>query len=335
MPYRLPDAKNISMADPPFFTVFTPTYNRAHTIHRVFNSLRAQTFRDFEWLIIDDGSTDDTKRLISEWANSADFNVRYVKQVHAGKHVAHNRALVEAKGSLFVILDSDDALVPSALATLARLWNSIPESERHAFCSIGTRCCDQDGNIIGDRFPTEPFDADLREITYRRRIRGEKFIVWVTEIMRRYPFPEIAGTQFIPEGLVCYDIAKSFKGRWSNEAIRIYYVDDRGTGATLTKRRDLTENARGRLCFYIWALNNDLGYFFNSPLPFLKAAVLLPILSWSSNGVSFKGSLMSVHKFRARLLVLLMLPVSTLLFIFEKCKGRARHFWQLKCASSR
>lgn len=323
------------MAESPFFTVFTPTYNRAHTIRRVFDSLRAQTFRDFEWLIIDDGSTDNTESLISEWVNSADFNVRYVKQGHAGKHVAHNRALAEAKGRLFVILDSDDALVPGALGTLARLWNSIPEGERHAFCSIGTRCCDQDSNIIGDKFPTEPFDADLREITYKRRIRGEKFIVWVTEIMRRYPFPEIVGTQFIPEGLVCYDIAKTYKGRWSNEAIRIYYVDDRGTGATLTKRKNLSENALGRLCFYIWALNNDLGYFLNSPLPFLKAAMLLPILSWSSNGVSFKRSLMSVHKFRARLLVLLMLPVSALLFILDRCKDRARHFWRLKRATSK
>lgn len=318
------------MTESPFFTVFTPTYNRAHTICRVFDSLRTQTFRDFEWLIIDDGSTDNTERLISEWANSANFNVRYVKQGHAGKHVAHNRALAEAKGRLFVILDSDDALVPSALETVAYLWNSIPESERQAFCSVGTRCRNQNGNIIGDKFPTDPFDADLREITYRYRIRGEKFIVWVTEIMRRYPFPEIVGTQFIPEGLVCYDIAKTYKGRWSNEAIRIYYVDDRGAGATLTRRRNLRENAPGRLCFYIWALNNDLGYFLNSPLPFLKAAILLPILSWSSNGVSFKGSLMSVHKFRAKLLVLLMLPVSTLLFLLEAGKDRARHFWRLK-----
>ena len=260
------------------------------------------------------------KSLIPPGPIVADFRVRYVKQDHAGKHVAHNRALVEAKGRLFVILDSDDALVPIALETLACLWNSIPESERHAFCSIGTRCRDQDGNIIGDKFPTEPFDADLREIAYRRRIRGEKFIVWVTDIMQRYPFPEIVGTQFIPEGLVCYDIAKTFKGRWSNEAIRIYYVDDRETGATLTKRRDITENAPGRLCFYIWALNNDLEYFFNSPLPFLKAAVLLPILSWSSNGVSFKGSLMSVRTVSGQAARLLDAP----------CFHAAVHFGKLQ-----
>ena len=150
--------------NPPLFTIFTPTYNRAHTIRRVFDSLCAQTLRDFEWLVIDDGSTDNTSELIAIWDEIANFPVRCVKQTHAGKHFAHNRALVEAKGQFFGILDSDDALVPDALEKLARLWDSIPESERHLFCSVGARCCSQNGNIIGDRFPTDPFDADMREL---------------------------------------------------------------------------------------------------------------------------------------------------------------------------
>ncbi|MFY9839270.1 MAG: glycosyltransferase family A protein, partial [Xanthobacteraceae bacterium] len=146
-------------ANPPLFTIFTPTYNRAHTIRRVFDSLCAQTLRDFEWLVIDDGSTDNTSELIALWEKTADFPVRYLKQKHAGKHIAHNRALVEAKGQFFGIVDSDDALVPDALERLARLWNSIPEGERHLFCSVGARCRSQTGKIIGHRFPSDPFDA--------------------------------------------------------------------------------------------------------------------------------------------------------------------------------
>jgi glycosyltransferase involved in cell wall biosynthesis len=86
------------MADPPLFTVFTPTYNRAHTIHRVYDSLCAQTLRDFEWLVIDDGSTDNTAELVAKWAEVAKFPIRYFKQKNLGKHFAHNRALVEATG---------------------------------------------------------------------------------------------------------------------------------------------------------------------------------------------------------------------------------------------
>ena len=76
------------MADSVLFTVFTPTYNRAHTLHRVYDSLCAQTLRDFEWLVIDDGSTDGTADLIANWAKSADFPIRYFKQEHSGRHGA-------------------------------------------------------------------------------------------------------------------------------------------------------------------------------------------------------------------------------------------------------
>src|SRR5215471_10000349 len=80
-------------SSPPLFTVFTASYNRAHTIHRVFNSLSAQTLRDFEWLVVDDGSTDRTAELIGAWTKTADFPIRYFKQEHSGKHVARNLAV--------------------------------------------------------------------------------------------------------------------------------------------------------------------------------------------------------------------------------------------------
>src|SRR5580658_2083591 len=94
------------------FTVFTATYNRAHTIKRVFDSLCAQTLRDFEWLVIDDGSTDNTSELIANWAKIAHFPIRYFRQDHSGKHIAHNLAAREARGQFFLVFDSDDACIP-------------------------------------------------------------------------------------------------------------------------------------------------------------------------------------------------------------------------------
>lgn len=307
--------------NPPLFTIFTPTYNRAHTIRRVFDSLCAQTLRDFEWLVIDDGSTDNTSELIAIWDEIANFPVRCVKQTHAGKHFAHNRALVEAKGQFFGILDSDDALVPDALEKLARLWDSIPESERHLFCSVGARCCSQNGSIIGDRFPTDPFDADMRELAYVYHIDGEKWICWVTEVFRRYPFPEITGIQFIPEGLICYSIAKAYRGRWSNDAVRVYYVNDQETGPTLSKRRQ-SDHALGRWHYYTWLLNNDLEYIFRSPRPFIKAAILVPICAWFS-GKTLNESLRELTSILAKFLVFSTLPVSTLIYLIETCRLRA------------
>ncbi len=114
------------MSGAPLFTVFTPTYNRAHTLHRVFGSLCAQTLRDFEWLVVDDGSTDDTAALIAGWATAADFPIRYFRQDHSGKHIAHNLAVREARGQFFMSLNSDDACVPQALERIAYHWTTIP-----------------------------------------------------------------------------------------------------------------------------------------------------------------------------------------------------------------
>src|SRR5664279_25603 len=109
----------------PFFTVFTPTYNRAHTVGRVFDSLRAQTFRDFEWLAVDDGSTDNTPELIASWAAKSNFPLRNFRQAHTGKHIAHNFAMREARGEFFMVVDSDDALEPRALERLHAVWLEI------------------------------------------------------------------------------------------------------------------------------------------------------------------------------------------------------------------
>jgi len=307
-------------AAPPLFTIFTATYNRAHTLHRVFDSLRAQTLRNFEWLVIDDGSTDRTGALVECWRQTADFPIRYLRQDHAGKHIAHNRALKEAYGRYFFPVDSDDALVADALERLTRLWNSIPEDEREAFSSVGGLCRDQAGKISGDRFPSDPFDANLRELMYIHRNRGEKWIVGRTDIWRRYPFPQVAGTQFIPEGIFLLDIAKTYNTRWVNEVVRIYYRDDAATGPTLSKRVGLGDSAAGRWHYYVWLLNNDLNYFFHSPTPFLKAAVMLPIVTWLSDESSLRRAMASLRDRPAKILVVLALPFSLLLYAIDRVR---------------
>jgi len=305
------------------FTIFTSTYNRAHTLNRVFDSLCAQTLRDFEWLVIDDGSTDNTAELIASWANSADFPIRYLKQDHCGKHIAHNLAAQEARGLFFLTLDSDDACFPNALERMAYHWNTIPAADRGTYAGVEGLCVDQKGKIVGDRFPSSPFDMTLRERCYVYRVGGEKWASTLTNIVRAYPFPEIRGTQFIPEGALWLQIAKKYKNRCVNESFRMYYIDDDLTGATLTKRRGLGDNACGRLHFYTWVLNNDLEYFFRSPMPFLKAAVILPILAHFAKQ-SLGVTLRSLPSIRAKAVVLLALPVSVALCTFDRIRNQLR-----------
>jgi glycosyltransferase involved in cell wall biosynthesis len=310
------------MSNQPLITVFTATYNRAHTINRVYDSLRLQTFRDFEWLVVDDGSMDGTVELVAGWTRSADFSIRYLRQDHAGKHFAHNRMLKEARGRFMVVLDSDDAFVPDALHKLMRAWNSIPEHERHTFYSVGGVCCDQNGRIVGDRIPSEPFDADLREMTYVHRIRGERVILGLTDVLRGYPFPEVPRT-YLPEGMVWLDIAKKFKTRWVNEVVRVYYINDPEAGTTVTQRGSRGHHALGRWYYYIWLLNNDLEYFCHSPMTFVKATAMLPVVGWLS-GRTLKNTLAALKGHRALLLVLLTLPLSVLLYAGERTRNLVR-----------
>jgi glycosyltransferase involved in cell wall biosynthesis len=310
----------------PYFTIFTATYNRAHTLHRVYDTLRTQTCRDFEWLVIDDGSEDNTSELIAGWAEVTDFPVRYFKQKNRGKHIAHNRAVQESCGFLFVTLDSDDALVPDALEKIRQLWNSIPEAQRASFSGLGGLCCDQHGTIVGDQFPRSPMDSDLRELHYLYKVRGEKCGVSRTDILRQYLFPEIEGTQWLPEGVLGLQLAKLYKRRYVNEVFRIYYVDEsHARGVTVSDRANLKRTAPGRLYYNLWVLNNEIENLWRAPVPFLKAAVMLPVVTWVS-GQPFAKVFGSLESVSAKALVLLVLPFAPLVYLAGNVSSVFRRF---------
>src|SRR5260370_21551906 len=145
------------------FTVFTPTYNRASTLPRVYESLKAQTFRDFEWLIVDDGSADNTREVVEKWQGEAAFPVRYIYQRNQGKPAAYNRAVQEARGELFLFIDSDDACFPQALERLKFHWDNIPAERRAKFSAVTVLCEDQHGQLCGEGFPHDGLDSDSGE----------------------------------------------------------------------------------------------------------------------------------------------------------------------------
>ena len=308
----------------PFFTVCTPTYNRAHTLHRAFESLCAQTFRDFEWLVVDDGSTDNTPELIATWMKTANFPIRYFRQPNSGRHIADNRLFLEARGEMIAGVDSDDALMPKTLETIHRLWLEIPESERSQFNGIVGHCCDQHGKLIGNVFPASPFDTNFREFVFSyRSFGGQKWDTGRADIARRYLCPEIVGTNRIPEGLIGLQIARSYKIRCVNEVFRIYYVDDSETGFTFTNRRNFGREAPGRLYYYLWLLNKELEYFRRAPMPFIKAAAMLPVAVLYARQ-SINDVWRQLENWRGKLLVIATLPLSLLLGVYLKMIGQRK-----------
>ena len=108
-------------------TVITPTYNRCKTLHRVYNSLVSQTYKDFEWLVIDDGSTDDTKELIQNYIKENKIDIRYYSQENQGKHMALNKAMQLIDSEYITVIDSDDEFLPNAFEVFLKYWNEIED----------------------------------------------------------------------------------------------------------------------------------------------------------------------------------------------------------------
>ena len=201
----------------PVISVFVPTYNRGKLLKRVYESLKLQTYRDFEWVIVDDGSTDDTAKIVQGWISENAFPIQYIRKPNGGKHTTINPGVQAAKGQYMVILDSDDWLAPNALERLLKCWEEIPDNQRPQFSGLAGLCAYPDGKIIGDRFPQDVFDSDAVELTYNLNIHGDKISIARTDVMREFPFlfQDLRG--LVTESLVWNRIAQHYKQRCVNE----------------------------------------------------------------------------------------------------------------------
>jgi glycosyltransferase involved in cell wall biosynthesis/SAM-dependent methyltransferase len=303
------------------FTVFTPTYNRADTLPRVYESLAAQSFRDFEWLVCDDGSTDGTRALVEGWIREAAFPIRYFRQPNQGKHVAYNNGVRRARGELFLTLDSDDACVPQALERFKRLWESIPEPDREQFSAVTALCVDQHGHLVGDRFPFDPTDSDSLEIRYRFKVRGEKWGFQRTSVLREFPFPVLDGARHVPPSVVWSAIARRYKTRYVNEVLRIYYVAERSD--QLSRAQARVKNARGLALWHGSVLDHDLRWFRVAPLRLAGSAVNYVRYSLHA-GCRPAQALRRLTLWRARALALLTSPIGVGVYLRDRRAGRGQ-----------
>jgi glycosyltransferase involved in cell wall biosynthesis len=203
----------------PLISVLTPTYNRAHLLGRVYESLVVQTFPRFEWIIVDDGSVDHTERLVRSWIDKGAIEIRYRQQAHHGKFAAVNRGVELARGEYATTVDSDDWLVPDALERLLAHWRTIPEAEQQDFSGVVGLCAYEDGQIVGDPFPSDPLDCDPAELTYLYGVVGDKHSLLRTEVLREFPFPFEGASD--PPGLVWNRMALKYRERHVNEVVKI------------------------------------------------------------------------------------------------------------------
>jgi len=218
------------MANAPYqytFTVFTPTFNREHLLSRVYNSLLRQTYRDFEWLIVDDGSVDNTAEVVKIFSAGADFSIRYVWKANGGKHTAVNEGVRQAKGEFFAILDSDDWYVDDALEKMYDTWQSIEKESQTAFCGVCGLCCYPNGSPVGRRFPRDPLDSNAIEVVYVHRMTDDKKGCIRTDVMKEFPFPEDLG-EFVTESVVWNRMARKYSTRFVNRIFAVVEYQEGG-----------------------------------------------------------------------------------------------------------
>ena len=223
-------------------TVVTITYNRAHTIHRVFDSLMKQTYRSFIWLVIDDGSIDNTEDLINDYKKHAWFEIEYVKKKHAGKYEGANLSYKLIRTKYFTNCDSDDAMCPNGLEVLMNLWKEVPSDKYDKIWCVTARCIDsKTGSIVGDLFPKNiNMLSGKKQLKAIKRTRGEKQSCRKLKIVKDFPFPYFEDTTKLVPDMSWIRIDSLYDQYCTNEVASIYYQDSADSlGKSPSKERKL------------------------------------------------------------------------------------------------
>ena len=238
-------------------TVFTPAYNRANLLIKLYDSLCAQTVKSFEWIIVDDASTDNTKSVVESFLKKENgFEISYYCQEHGGKHRAINYALNKAKGSFFFIVDSDDYLVDNAVELVLNWIESIEENKLIAGVAglkispkgklWGLKSNDEIADRVGTFVDASNFERKKYDLL------GDKAEVYRTEVLKKYAMPEFEGEYFVTEA-VCWDAiaGAGYKLRWYYEPIYVCdYLEDGLTKTGANELRGRSNNYQG-YCYYI------------------------------------------------------------------------------------
>lgn len=281
-------------------TVFTPAYNRAHTLPRTYGSLLAQSCKNFVWLIVDDGSSDDTGELVKAWqAADNGFEIRYIYKENGGMHTAHNTAYENIDTELNVCIDSDDCLAEGAVEKILNKWSQVKDK---GYAGIIGLDADLEGNLIGKGFPEGLTETTLTGY-YAAGGSGDKKLVYRTDIIRQYPpYPVFEGEKYVALAYKYRLIDQDYKLAVLPEVLcNVEYQPD-GSSGTMWKQ--YVKNPRG---FAFWRkvcmqypeskkrlvvdcihycsssfLSGDKHFISKSPKKLLTAVCVVPgwLLSW-------------------------------------------------------
>lgn len=297
------------------FTIFTPTYNRANTLDRLYNSIRDQDYKDFEWIIIDDGSADNTSEIVEKFIGDNMINIRFLRQKNSGKHRAINKAVSIAKGELFVTLDSDDVIRDDFLSKLFQYWRKIPVSERNKYSGVESSSCyfengQMTEKIIGSNWPKKEIISNYLDIVNKEGIIGDKHGFIRTDVMKEYPFPEFSEENFLTEATVWFAMGQKYKTVFVDE--RLICKEYRSDGLSRNIRSIFKKNPRGSMYFREMIITIDYPFsafnLINNQAQYFESAYFC-----RKNPFTLR----KLKKIKSKWLFFVSMPLAVLLFIYD------------------
>lgn len=291
----------------PILTIFTPTYNRAHTIGRTYESLKKQNCKEFIWLIIDDGSTDNTSKLVEQWKNeSCGFEIRYIYKENGGMHTAHNIAYENIDTELNMCIDSDDCVAEGAVKKILDKWEKIKNEDYAGIIGLDS---DMQGEIIGKDFPKDLVDTTLNAY-YANGGSGDKKLVYRTDIINKYPpYPVFEGERYVALGYKYRLIDQEYKLSILNEVL--VNVDYQQNGSSATMWKQYVKNPKG---FAFWR-KVSMQY------PESKKRLLVDCTHYVSNSI-MAGNRHFIIESPRKGLTIMSLPSGIVLYFVTRYKAR-------------
>ena len=222
-------------------TVFTPTYNRANILCKCYESLVRQTNKDFMWIIVDDGSSDNTEEVVSKWKTENKIEILYIKQTNGGKQRAHNSGVEACDTELFLCVDSDDYLTDDAVETMLSTWQKVDNKKEIA--GVIALKGNYEGKPISSMMPPDILTCPLTDLYELHNFKGDTALLYRTEILKLFPFTVIEGEKFMSEEFVYRQIDQHYSMYLLNRIVCIceYLID----GYTVNSRNIIKKNPKG------------------------------------------------------------------------------------------
>lgn len=256
-------------------SIVTPSYNRAHTLSRVYESLKNQTFKDFKWIIMDDGSTDNTSELVKSFQAENLFEIDYFWNENQHKFITVFEGIKKVTSNYFMIVDSDDSYPNNALQNLFDEVEKITNQDE--FISVMGLSQYTDGKIVGHQYPNNGFDGSIFDMRYKYKVRGDKFGIFITktyqQLLKNFDYSPYKNKGYIPQAVFfnTYD-ANGLKTRFVNKVVRNYHLDDEDANS-VSNTRFTGKNTFGLMEGYRSFLNSYGSKLFGYPKALIRNLV--------------------------------------------------------------